>query len=140
MGNWDFVFRYDESAASWLAEQGCEAPAVAGPSRLPTAAEVMRAWAEFDTDQELLIDDFDWDSPESVPDQAFKLRGSRLVALKVLVRLSGACGQFWLYPDTGEPAIVVSPTLDAERADRLHEESRDHDDSWRFFYNSLYRT
>ncbi|HEX7706494.1 MAG TPA: hypothetical protein VF701_08560 [Thermoanaerobaculia bacterium] len=138
MGNWDFVFVYDDVAAAWLAEQGYPAPAADARGRLPTTAEFMKVWAEFDTENQLYFDDFDWNSPESVPDQAFKFRGDRLIALKVLMRLSQECGQFWLYPDTGEPAIVVGPRLDAERANICHEESLTHDDAWQYFYRSLY--
>jgi hypothetical protein len=93
MANWDFVFPYDQRAADWLDEQDLPHPIVRQGNRLPSTAEVTAAWRQFDTDQLLLINDFKWDDGTYVPEDAFKLRGDLLVALRVLVRLSQDCGQ-----------------------------------------------
>jgi hypothetical protein len=138
VANWDFVFSFDQRAANWLDEQDLPHPAVFPGNRLPSAAEVVAAWRRFDCGQRLLIDNFNWDDESFVPDHAFKLRGDRLVALRILVKLAEQCGQLWMYPDTGEPAIIVDSALDPERACELHEEAAKAQDSWQIFYRRMH--
>jgi hypothetical protein len=44
-----------------------------------------------------------------------------------------------MYPDTGEPAIVVDSALDPERTRQLYVEARAAEDGWQFFYYRMYR-
>lgn len=39
--------------------------------------------------------------------ELLKVRGDLLLELSILRWLSERCGQFWVYPDCGSPAIVV---------------------------------
>jgi hypothetical protein len=138
MSNWDYVFTYDDTAASWLGDQGCPAPSVSQGNRLPTTAELTQAFADLANAEHIVIDSFDWESPEATPDEAFRLKGDCRVALTRLRSLSAQCGQLWFYPDTGEPAIVVDPGLDPAETERLHTASLEEEDSWQFFYKSMY--
>jgi hypothetical protein len=138
LANWDFVFPYNQRAADWLAEQNLPHPAVRPGNRLPSTAEIVVAWRQFDTGHLLLIDGFDWDDQAFVPDDAFKLRGDRLVAFRMLAKLAEQCGQFWMYPDSGEPAIIVDSAPDAERTCSLHLAAGSTENSWQFFYRGMY--
>jgi len=91
-----------------------------------------------DPDKLLLIDNFDWDDDAYVPDDAFKLRGDELVELRVLVELSRKCGQLWMYPDTGAPAIVVDAWLNIDYTLRLYMEVYLAGDGWERFYRQMY--
>jgi len=138
MANWDLVVAYDSRATDWLVERGHPHPAVQPGNRLPCTAEVSSAWRKHDPDKVLLIDNFDWNDEAYVPDEAFKLRGDETVELKVLVELCVRCGQLWMYPDTGSPAIIVDASLDIERTLRLYREVFDPEDGWERFYLEMY--
>ena len=138
MANWDFVVPYDTRAAAWLLERQLPHPIVCQGNRLPTTGEVVSAWRHFDLSQSILIDGFDWDDATSVPNESFKIRGDLLVTLQVLVKLCERCGQLWLYPDTGEPAIVVNQSTDAARVVDLLTVAGKTNDSWHYFYNNMY--
>jgi hypothetical protein len=138
MANWDFVVAYDARATDWLAEQGLPHPIARTGNRLPCTAEVISAWQMYDTAKLLLIDNFVWDDDTYVPPEYFKLRGDWLVELRVLVELSSKCGQLWMYPDTGAPAIVVDALLDIDHTLRLFEELYSAEDGWERFYHAIY--
>lgn len=138
MANWDFVFPYDLRAAEWLAEQALPHPDVIPGNHLPSTAEVVVAWRLFDKDKSLLIENFNWEDPASVPTDAFRVRGDRFKALQVLAKVSERCGQLWLYPDTGEPAIVVDALTNAREAATTHAEAATMPDSWKYFYATMY--
>ena len=88
--------RYDERATEWLVEQRFPHPSVSPYNRNATTSDVIWALRETGNDDSppsLLIDDFDWEDNDFVPKDGFKIRGDRLVALEVLVKLSERCGQ-----------------------------------------------
>lgn len=134
MANWDFVFAYDDRAASWLAEQALPHPAVRSGNRLPTEAEVTAACATlgFGPDSPLRVE-FSRANPGD-----FVIRGDLLLELRLLRLLCVSCGQLWLYPDTGEPAIVVDCALVPERTDIEYTRALAADDSWAAFHRSMY--
>jgi hypothetical protein len=141
MSNWDFVVAYDSQATDWLSSQGLPHPPVRSGNRLPSTAEVLSAWQHVDVQQLVLIDGYDWDDDNFVPNLAiFKLKGDRLVALRVLVVLCERCGQLWMYPDTGEPAIVVDSIVDPEQTLRVHAKAGAMENSWKIFYEQMYGT
>lgn len=134
MSNWDFVFAYDDRAAEWLAAQALPHPAVRPGNRFPTEAEAAAACQTLG---------FGPDSPIRVafsranPGE-FKVRGDLLQELRLLRLLCASCGQLWLYPDTGEPAIVVDAALLPERTDATYARALAADDSWAAFHRSMY--
>jgi hypothetical protein len=142
VSNWDFVLPYNHDASAWLTEQGYPHPSPRAENRLPSTSEIKWAMAELgiDTDEPLIvIDDFDGNDDEFVPAEYFKIKGSRLVEIQLLTKLCERCGQLWLYPDTGEPSIVLDARMRPESILILHRESLDEDDPWAAFYESAYR-
>jgi hypothetical protein len=138
MSNWDFVLSYDHEAASWLSAQRLPHPQPRPGNRLPRTKEVIAARKSFDPAQLLLIDDFTWADDEYIPSGHFKVKGDLLVELHVLVRLSQACGQLWMYPDTGQPAIVVEAALDPELTYKVYRECANEENSWEHFHQKMY--
>lgn len=141
MANWDFVFAYDERAAGWLDEQGYPRPEVLSGNRLPTTADVKWAASRDSATPEeypLLIDDFDWENNEFVPDDAFKLRGEFNLELEFLTKLCQRCGQLWVYMDTGEPAIVVDDSMSPIVIAETYRKAATMEDSWQYFHEHMY--
>lgn len=134
MANKDFVFAYDQRAADWLQEQGLPHPAARQVNRLPTEAEVAKALGALRlTPRSSLQVEF----PGAVPN-CFTIRGDLVLELRLLRLLCEACGQLWLYPDTGDPAIVVDSTLLPERTDAEYQRALAAEDSWGAFHGSVY--
>jgi hypothetical protein len=138
MSNWDFVVPYDSQATDWLEEQHLPHPAVRPGNRLPSTLEIAASWRKFDHDQSILIDNFQWDDDNYTPSSHFKLKGDWQVELNVLTDVCTKCGQLWMYPDTGAPAIVVDESLDVERTLALYERFYSAEDGWQRFYAEMY--
>lgn len=134
VANKDFVFPYDRKAADWLSTQGLPHPTVRPGNRLPTEAEAAKAWAVLGLtpDSPLHFEFTDADR------RCFTIRGDLVLELRLLRLLCEACGQLWLYPDTGEPPIVVDSTLLPERTDAEYRRALASEDSWTSFHRSVY--
>ena len=138
MSNWDFVTAYDSQATDWLAEQRLPFPAVRPGNRLPSTLEITTAWRKYDHDMLILIDNFRWNDDHYIPETYFKMKGDWRVELNVLTDVCNKCGQLWMYPDTGAPAIVIDAMLDVERTLGLYERYYWADDGWERFYAEMY--
>ena len=60
------------------------------------------------------------------------------LALALLIRLCGRCGQLVLWPDTGEPPIVLDASMDPQELDELHGRASEEEVSWRWFFQQAY--
>jgi hypothetical protein len=158
MANWNFVSAYDDDSVAWLREQGYFHPAVRPGNVMPTTAEMKWALEAEETlifdyprsDGQLratreggsggtclVLEGFDWEDARSIPGDYFTVRGSDVV-LSVLIRLCARCGQLYFYPDTGDPAIVLDASLDAEAVAELHAEACEMADGWAYFFEQMY--
>jgi len=155
MANFELVFAYGASDAAWLQEQGYPHPAVQQGNEMPTTADMK--WAleaeegfSFEypqADEELSGEDeagsgfsisgFDWDEDCTIPGDSFILRGSGII-LSVLIRLCERCGQLYLYPDSGAPAIVLDASLNPVAVAELYAEADDQEDAWAYFFQKMY--
>jgi hypothetical protein len=68
---------------------------------------------------------------------AIRMHGSFQTELKLLEILSHTCGQLVLYPDTGDPAVVVEPGMDVEKVYRLWTKAIGQLGSWEYFYRHM---
>ena len=139
MANWDFIYAFNSEAADWLDGENLPHP-TPSTSLMPTTNQIVNAWRQFDDTQSVLIDGFDWDSPNDTPDDGFKMRGDLTIELEILKSICQSCGQLWLYPDTGTPAIIVDATIDPVRVTEFHKECNQFEDSWERFYRGQYET
>ncbi len=138
MANWDFVFPLNEEALAWLDEQGLAHPPLAAGNRLPSSGEIADAVKTVGAPLEELQVDLDLEDRDRVPDECFKMRGEITAELRVLRRLSESCGQFWMYPDTGEVAVIVDESTDPVVVGALWREATGRDNSWEFFHERRY--
>ena len=138
MANWHLVFRYDGRATDWLAERGYPHPAARPGNRLPTRDEVSWSWAALGLapTAALAVDGFD---DVAGDEDCFKVRGDLVLELRLLRHLCESCGQLWVYPDCGSPAIVVDAALSPERVAAAYREAEAADDGWAAFHESVHR-
>jgi hypothetical protein len=129
VANWHFVFPYDEAAADWLAGEGFPHPPARPGNRLPTWTEVEDAAKAvgIPPDAPLAIE-------LSTDGESLKMRGEVLLELRVLRRVSELCGQLWVYPDCGSPALVIDSSSSPEPLAAAWLASLSAEDSWRAFY------
>jgi hypothetical protein len=139
MANWDFITEFNSEASDWLEQQNLPHPSVSN-SKMPTTQQILSAWKLYDERDSVLIDGFRWDAPDYVPADGFKMRGDRRIELQILRTICEHCGRLWLYPDTGEPAIIVDEATDPEQVSRFHAECGRLEDSWERFYRGQYAT
>ena len=129
MANWHFVMPYDDAAADWLAQQGYpHSPARAG-NRLPSWAEVEQVVRRLGlpADAPLVVD-------LAGDGETLKVRGDMLLELRVVRGLCDRCGQLWVYPDCGSPAILIEASSSPEAVAAAWEASLAAEDSWRAFH------
>jgi hypothetical protein len=141
MANWDNVFPYDQTIADWLAEQGYPRPDCGAGNRLPTTGELyaaLKALGHFKEPLNVNVDRFDWDDLSSAPESLFTIRGELDAELRLLAKLSETCGQFYVHPDGGEPAMVVEAGLDLARIAAIYEEVAYGEDGWTRFFKAAY--
>lgn len=131
MANWDIVLPYDNRATDWLSDFGYPHPAARPGNRLPSDEELRLAWNALGlgSDDPLLVDRYD---------EAMSVRGDMVLELRFLRLLSERCGQLWLYPDTGYPAIIVDASLIPEQVASMWLEALAADDCWAVFYEQAY--
>lgn len=136
MSNWDHVLPYDSQAAEWLAGKGLPHPPVAPGNRLPTQAEVSKAMAAlgFTRDSPIHVEYEDDDADSG----AFTVRGDLILELRLLQLLGKSCGQLWLYPDTGDPAIIVDARISPELTDAAYQRALRTEDPWACFHRAAY--
>jgi hypothetical protein len=98
----------------------------------------MQAWAAegFSASTPLVLDNTDdFDDDEG----CFRVRGDLVLELRLLRRLCEDCGQLWVYPDCGSPAIVVDAALSPERVAAAYSEAEAAEDNWAAFHESVCR-
>jgi hypothetical protein len=157
MSNWNIISPYKRDDAKWLRERGYPRPRAWRGNSMPTTADMKWALESFDTfefeypsgEQELRVDaesgglidirGFDWDAPTSIPGDHFVIQGE-LGMLQLLIKLCERCGQLYLYPDTGDPPIVLDASLDPAAVYELWTEAneQDPDKQWTFFFEEMY--
>ena len=141
MGNWDFVFPYSDNASDWLDEQNLPHPQVRSGNRLPSTSEMKLGLCNIGANKEpivLLVDDFDWEDDEAIPEDAFKMRGDNLLEFCLLAELSSKCGQLWYYPDSGACAVVFDVESDPEYLHEIYLKFQQLNDSWERFHHLVY--
>lgn len=139
MSNWDFITAFNTEASEWLDKQNLPHP-LPSISRMPTTEQITAAWKTFDESGSVWIDGFKWDDPTYQPEHGFKMRGDRATALHILKSICRDCGQLWMYPDTGEPAIIVHEGIAPLSVASFHELCNRFEDSWERFYRTQYGT
>jgi len=158
MANWHVISAYADNFAAWLRGQGLPHPAVRPGNQIPTTAEMKWAleaderlvfhyptgdgelWARVEGGTRsagLIISGFDWDADRWTPGDHFFIRGSD-VLFSVLIRLCQRCGQLYLYPDSGAPAIVLDARLKPKTVARLHREACQRPDPWPYFFERMH--
>lgn len=133
MANWHIVVPYDDRATDWLAEQGYPHPPARPGNRLPTGAEVEQAVRALGLPPDVpLAIDFARNG------ESLTVRGDLLLELRVLHKLCERCGQLWVYPDCGSPAIVIDAVSSPEFIAEAWLTSLDANDSWQAFHGRAY--
>ena len=129
MANWHLVVPYDKAAADRLASEGFPRPPARPGNRLPTWAEVEHATQALGTppDAPLVIE-------LSADGESRKMRGDVLARDALLRWVSELCGQLWVYPDCGSPAIVIDSSSSPEPLAAAWIASLDAEDSWQSFH------
>lgn len=156
MANYDFVTPYDAAMAQWLKEQGYPHPIVRASNRFPAKEEIQQAIAktgslevqdaeareffavkkgtERGKGYETRVGCSDWDRLGQSSKDSITMHGSFRAELLIVEMLSHRCGQLLLYPDTGDPAVIVEPGMDVDRVFRLWKEATARADSWEHFF------
>ncbi len=159
MANFDFVLPYDERMEAWLREKGYPYPKADPQNRFPTKEELLDAIVSTGTLEvesaeerdffavrkgttgrgyEIRIGCSNWDRLSKSDTDSITMHGDFFkTELLVLEILSHKCGQLLLYPDTGCPAVIVQPGMDAGRTAKLWEDSHEQADSWQYFYGNM---
>ncbi|MGH7174495.1 MAG: hypothetical protein ACRELG_29870 [Gemmataceae bacterium] len=157
MANFDLISTYTDDDAAWLREQGYPCPIVQQDNEMPTTADMK--WAleaeeglSFDypirsSEDELYgvdeegsgfrIRGFDWDEERSIPGDYFTVYGTMTI-LSVLIRLCQRCGQLYVYPDSGAPAIILDASLDSGAVAELYAEAWEQQEAWAYFFEKMY--
>jgi hypothetical protein len=156
MANWDFVVVFDDGHAAWLRRHNYPHPAVRPGNQMPTTADMKWAlqsfenlefdyppgerelWVKVEERTALVVQGFDWDENNTIPGDYFTVRGATDMILSVLIRLCERCGQLYLYPDSGDPAIVLEASLDPDEVRALYEEAGEAEDPWAHFFEHMY--
>jgi hypothetical protein len=159
MANFDLVGCYNKKDAGDLRNRKLPHPKLRAKNQMPTTADLR--WAldslerasydrwPYDEDGELVVQDeeadnwiridgFDWTKPNSIPGDSFTVYGRGTLTLAILIKLCERCGQLFLYPDSGEPPIILDASMDANEVNSLHQEANEYEDSWSFFFEEMY--
>lgn len=139
MANWDYVFPLSQEAIDWLDGEALPHPELMSRNRMPSTREisdVVASLGEISNDFQI---DLDFDGLDQ-PEECFKIRGDIFTKLKFLQKLANSCGQLWMYPDTGEIAVIVDTSLDPDAVGRVWHEASERDHDWQFFYRHVYAT
>jgi hypothetical protein len=140
MGNWDYVFPLNQEAIEWLDNEQLPHPPLLRGNRMPTTREISDAVALLgDVSQSLQID-LDFRDLDCVPGECIRIRGEIVTELRLLRCLAESCGQLWMYPDTGEIAVIVDVSIDPITAGRLWREAVEGNYDWPYFYRQMYAT
>jgi hypothetical protein len=159
MANFDLVLPYDKRMETWLREKEYPHPEAVPHNRFPTKQEIFDAIVSTGTLEvecaeqvdffavrkgiegrgyEIRIGCSKWDRLGASDTDSITMHGGFFkTELVILEILSHKCGQLLLYPDTGSPAVIVQPGMDAEKTDRLWHEAHNQEDSWAYFYQNM---
>ncbi len=160
MSNHDLIFPYAAHFDEWLTQQGYPHPAVRPGNRLPTFDDIdwaLAAYPELEIEPRWSSDDsrsvveknqigyalyfehLNWKTHMAEPESDFMtVRGSRHWEFALLIKLGERCGQLVLYPDTGEPAVILDSDSDLRRIDQEWSEASSRPDPWAYLYEPLY--
>jgi hypothetical protein len=144
MPTWNNVFPYSVEFRDWLRGEGDPCPDLIQGNRAPTAGEILAACERL---QSVLVEhpvspdcddfDFSWNRPDSVATM-LKMRDDDLGHWHLLLELSRICGQFFYWPESGAPVLIIEPDMDANVIDAVYREAINRDDGWKFVLRSLY--
>jgi hypothetical protein len=160
MANHDFVTPYDARMETWLHQKGYPHPTVSPGNRFPAKQEIIEAIRnsgslevedadarEFfavkkesrasSRDYEIRIGCDDWDRLGETTTDSITMHGYFKVELLLLEILSHKCGQLLIYPDTGDPAVIVEPRMDVERVYQFWQDAIRQPDSWQHFFGNI---
>jgi hypothetical protein len=159
VANFDMVMPYDTRMETWLNEQGFPHPKSSPANRFPTKQEIFDAVARTGSLQvesaeqgeffvvkkgakcgggyEIRIGCVNWDQLGAKDTDSITMHGYFKTELLLLELLSHKCGQLLLYPDTGDPAVIVHPDMDTEMIYKAWVECTKRPDSWECFYRDL---
>lgn len=85
----------------------------------------------------VLIHCFDWDELNVNKTTSITMRGNFPLELFLVRRLTERCGQLVLYPDTGDPPVVVESGDDIGRTASVWLEAVNEEISWAEFYQRI---
>lgn len=140
MANWDYVFPLNRETIEWLDGEGLSHPQLMPTNRMPSTREIKDAVSTVGELPDDLQIDLDFDNVDHVPEGCFKMRGNVVAELRILRQLADSCGQLWMYPDTGEIAIIVDVTIDPDVVASVWHDASDRDHDWHYFYRHVYAT
>jgi len=144
---------------SWLTLHEYPHPQVKAGNRLPTKVEIINAiemtgsFRAQDVDRkeffaisrepapggeyEVRIGCSDWERLNISGNASITMHGNFEVELTLLEILSHRCGQLLLYPDTGDPCVVVEPGMDVGTVFALWKEAIKRIDAWQYFFGRM---
>ena len=83
------------------------------------------------------IHSFHWDELNVEEKASITMRGNFPLELFIVRELTDRCGQLVVYPDTGDPPVIVEPGDDIGRKASIWVEQVKTDDSWAEFYRRV---
>lgn len=87
----------------------------------------------------VVIHCFAWEELNINEKRSITMRGNFPLELFLVHDLTERCGQLLLYPDTGDPPVVLEPGCDVERMASAWLEAVEEDGSWADFYQRINR-
>ena len=88
-------------------------------------------------DRLVLIECHNWEELNVDPRRSITMRGNFPLELFLTQQLTECCGQLLLYPDTGDPPIVLEPGDDVEVFATAWLESVKAEESWADYYRRI---
>lgn len=83
------------------------------------------------------IHSFHWDELNANPNASITMRGNFALELFIVRNLAERCGQLVLYPDTGDPPVVVESDDDIGHAASIWLDAVKAETSWAEFYQRV---
>jgi hypothetical protein len=160
VANFDMVFVYDRKVAADLNKRKLVHPGVRRGNRMPTTGDLRWAvdaldnatydvsprpdddeWSVQEANEEywIRIGGFDWAKPTSIPGESFVIYGgtSRL-GIAIVIKLAERCGQLVIWPDSGDPPIIVDGDDDATIVADCYHEFLEQSDEWETYFERMY--
>lgn len=158
MANFDLIYSYSSEIAEEFAEHGLPHPAVAPGNEMPSTDQLYQVLDELphadyepptepvdqlmvrdiEEDYGIAIASFDWLDRQSIPGDHFIVYGRGLITFEILLALSESCGPLVLYPDSGEPPVILSQGMDAQTVYELHQKAIEREDGCEWLTEQIY--